>query len=78
MLQVRPGRRYAACGGGTAVSARCEDLDEKRDDVAAVHEGLHFLVGGPLGGSCCGVEDERQEVDIGSRVEEKAWAPEHP
>jgi len=54
------------------------ELNEKRDDLAAVHEGLHLLVGRPFGGSCRSVEDERKDLDIGDGVEENAWATQHP
>ncbi len=40
MLQVRPGRRYAACGGGTAVSARTRArLANTRNNGASVCGG---------------------------------------
>ena len=53
-------------------------LNEERHDMAAVHEGLHFLVARPFGNPCCGIEDERQYLDIGDGVQENAGAPEGP
>ena len=64
---------FPRCPGLTATR-----LNEQRHDLAAVHEGLHFLVARPFGHPCRGIEDERQDVDIGDGVEEKAGAPEDP